>query len=110
MANKARGEIGVRLNGVDYTLRPSFSALCELEDRAGLTFLELAQRIAEQKISVKLVPSIIYAGIIGAGQEADFDEIADACIDEGFLNLMPACMAFMENAVKGGPKGAVKKK
>jgi hypothetical protein len=37
MANKFRGEVDITIGGNQYTLRPTFEALVEFEDRCGMT-------------------------------------------------------------------------
>src|SRR5678815_1242363 len=43
MANAVRGEVGIEIEGKKYTLRPTFNALCDLEEQQGKTFIEVAQ-------------------------------------------------------------------
>lgn len=46
MANQERGELGVDVGGKRYTLRPSFDAMCELEELTGkslVAWLEVFQ-------------------------------------------------------------------
>ena len=44
MANRARGEVSVEAAGRTYTLRPTVNAICDLEEREGVTFAALAER------------------------------------------------------------------
>ena len=47
MANRERGEIGVEVEGKPYTLRPSFNAICELENITGKTIEDLFDLIEQ---------------------------------------------------------------
>jgi hypothetical protein len=47
MANKERGEISIGVEGKAYTLRPTFNAVCELEQLAGGGFDEVLQKVAQ---------------------------------------------------------------
>ena len=41
MANRERGEIGVEVEGKQYTLRPTFDSVCELENLTGGQSIDL---------------------------------------------------------------------
>lgn len=51
MANPERGEVGVIVGGKGYTLRPTFDALCELEELVGKPLHELLQGIQQGRLS-----------------------------------------------------------
>jgi hypothetical protein len=51
MANPARGEVGLMVGGKAYTLRPTFDALCELEDLVGKPLHTLMAGIQEGRLS-----------------------------------------------------------
>lgn len=51
MANPERGEVGVTVGGKGYTLRPTFDALCELEDLVGKPLHVLMEGIQEGRLS-----------------------------------------------------------
>lgn len=46
MANTERGEVGIDVDGKAYTLRPTFNAVCALEQLAGGGFDEVLEKVA----------------------------------------------------------------
>ena len=51
MANKYRGEAAVTINGREYTLRPSFDALCELETLIDASIDAALKQVNEGRLS-----------------------------------------------------------
>ena len=69
MANEQKGEVGLEVNGKRYTLKPTFNALCELEELTGKTFGEIAT--SAQKSRVGALRQLVWAYL----QEYHADEI-----------------------------------
>jgi hypothetical protein len=64
MANKQRGEVGFELDGVNYTLRFSTNAMCELEDATGVPVLQLANSLQDERsVSIKTLRAMFAAGL-----------------------------------------------
>lgn len=59
MANAQRGEVGVEVNGKRYILKPTFNALCDLEELTGQTFGEIAVKAG--KGSAVAVRQLVWA-------------------------------------------------
>lgn len=51
MANQEKGEVGVVVGGKQYTLRPTFDALCNLEDVAGKPMHQIQEEIGQGRLS-----------------------------------------------------------
>lgn len=51
MANRERGEVGVKVDDRQYTLRPTFDAICELEELTGKTLDKLFDDINAGRLS-----------------------------------------------------------
>lgn len=51
MANTQRGELGVEVGGKAYTLRPTFDALCSLEEVVGKPVDEILAGVNEGRLS-----------------------------------------------------------
>lgn len=51
MANPERGELALQVEGVEYTLRPTFDALCELEGKVNAPFDTVMQQIQQGRLS-----------------------------------------------------------
>jgi len=110
MANKHRGEASVSLGGRRYTLRPSFAALVEIEERCGCGIIELAQRFFDQKVRTKDVVAVLFAGIRagGDGPDGDWPEeeaVAAAVVEGGLANFIEPVGAFLADALAGGQSG-----
>lgn len=64
MANKHRGEVTITIAGQTFTLRPTFDALVEFEDRAGSTAFEALRDIMlHQRAPAKAIAAAFHAGI-----------------------------------------------
>ncbi len=51
MANAERGELALMVEGVSYTLRPTFDALCELEAQVDAPINAVLQTVMEGRLS-----------------------------------------------------------
>lgn len=49
--NPEKGEVRVEVEGQEYTLRPTFDALCELEERCGCSIFAVLETIKEGRLS-----------------------------------------------------------
>lgn len=90
MANQERGEINLTLGGKEYVLRPTFEALCEMEDRLGITITDLIMEFAAGKVSIKKVGTVVWAGIYGSmGDKAPtLREVGDMLVKDGMMTVI----------------------
>ena len=97
MPNKLLGEIELEIGGVAHTLRPSFEALLEMEDRAGCGVLRIAKAFFEQDIKFKYVVAVLYGGIKGANPAFDmsFSKFGQMLMDEGNMPKFAAAAATL---------------
>lgn len=100
--NRVRGEVAIRLAGRDYTLRPTFRALCEIETRTGQGLVALARRTAAGDIGFTETAAIVTAGLKAAGEPAEFDQAGRLILETGLANCVPAVTAFLAAALGGG--------
>lgn len=64
MSNPVRGEVGVTLDGKEYTMRPSWETLLYIEQRiAPKTLIQLMTDYEERAISAEEAAIIVTAGI-----------------------------------------------
>lgn len=121
MTNNTRGEIEVTLGGERHTMRPTFQAMCEIENTTEMGLVELAQRFSEGRFGGQHVTAIILAGLRGAYNDPpSYEEIGEQVVKQGFQDLAGPVSAFLavlltgeEQAAPGGPRktvGVVKKK
>ena len=102
-ANKHRGEATITLGESSYVLRPTFTALVEIEDRTGMGLIELAQAFFDQKVKVRDVVAVIFAGIkAGNNDWPDEDAVAQAVVAGGIANVIEPVGAFLADALAGG--------
>ncbi|MFA5120008.1 GTA-gp10 family protein [Zavarzinia sp.] len=98
--NAARGEVLVRLGGVDRVLRPSFEALAETEAMAGCGIVALARRFLDDSYSLRDVVAVLLPALkAGGGGEAAVGELV---IESGLLRVAPACAALLAAALAPG--------
>lgn len=105
MANLHKREIRATVGGVEYTLRPSFEALAEIEDRLGFSVLGLVRKCSEKReLNAKEMVTLIWAGHLGAcGGKPDkgFSEFADELLDKGIAALAEPAMQFLLACIQG---------
>ena len=102
MANRHRGEVEVMLGGARYTLRPTFEALCEIEDRTGLGLVELARRFWEGRFGARQLAVVLWAGIRAAGGDApDYERIGQLVVEQGFQDLAGPVARFLAGVIGG---------
>ena len=106
MANPHRGEVEITLAGKTYTMRPTFEALCEIEDRTGVGLAVQLRRFAEGTFGVRDVAAILSAGIRASDKAAPgIDEIGQIIVEEGIAPFAEAIGVFLAGtvgAVRGG--------
>lgn len=73
MANHERGEVSLDVQGVIYTLRPEFNALCELEAQMDLTIQEVL-KLAERG-AVRALRGLLWA-YLQPRHRAQFPDLA----------------------------------
>jgi hypothetical protein len=104
MANKFRSSFEIKLNGVDYVLRPSFEAIAEFIDKTGIDVFE-ALRECSKGGKVKIIVAAIWAGI--AGEYAlqgnrdcpSYEKIGNECQSHGFPDCFKFAVDFLTKAV-----------
>ena len=84
MANAARGEAEITLDGERRVMRLTLGALAELETALGAGGLPaLAERFERGEFGAKDLTALIGAGLRGAGAEISDMEVASMAIDGG---------------------------
>lgn len=104
VALKARGEVECTIAGVDFILRPTFEALVEFEEKAGMSAFSAMRDIAEkQSITAKTVAAAIWAGHRGAARPGDktksFAEIGALIQKHGIIQSTQIVFQFLTNAL-----------
>lgn len=112
MANKLRGEVTLKLGGNDYTLRPTFNALCEMEDVCKAPILRIMEEMQSGTIRLSVLANIVWAGMRGydSAEALTTEEVGEMIVSDGLLNVMEQkgsnginpITQFVLNGVLGG--------
>lgn len=97
----------VTLGPHTYTLRPSFAALLQLEQRTGCGLVTLARRFADGSFTLADAEAVLRAGIEGAGQSAPA-ELGLLLVQSGLAGVAQPLAAFLHLALTGEESGAGK--
>lgn len=102
MANLARGEVPIKINGQDYALRPTFQAMCNIAQRTeAKSMILLSRRMIEGDIRFEDIAIVIQEGLKAAGKELDYDTIGQSLISEGLIEYSKPIMEFIRISVEG---------
>jgi hypothetical protein len=102
MANRHRGEIEARLDGVTHRLVLTLGALAELEHAFGDDdMLALATRFEKGRLSARDCVRVIAAGLRGAGEAITDENVASMQADGGAAGYVDI-VARLLNATFGG--------
>jgi len=104
--SKYTGTFEIQLRGKDYTLRPSFEALVEFEERTGQAVNEAFQDMLKGKMSFKTIASAIWAGIKGEAlwqnspkDELKFSVVGEMIKKDGIRAHVPTASKFFTMAL-----------
>jgi len=65
MSHKWKGTFDIKIGDETYTLRPTFDALYEFEEVAGMPAMKARQDLLEGNYGAKVIPAAIWAGMRG---------------------------------------------
>lgn len=104
--NKYTGTFTIELQGNEYTLRPSFDAMVEFEDRTGQAVNEAFQEMTAGKMSFKTIAAAIWAGIKGEalwrndpGYEKKYGVIGEMVKKDGIQKHVMSASQFFSMAL-----------
>jgi len=107
MANRYRGEVDVVFAGKTRTLRPTFQALAEIEDKTDTGIVGVARRFADNSFGVRDVAAILWAGMrAGADGHADaappdYETVCALVVDQGLAHFAPTAAEFLTRGLAG---------
>lgn len=107
LPNSVRNTFEIDLNGVEYTLRPSFEAIVQFNSISGVDVFDALQDITNKgKLSIKIIASCIWAGIKGEyefqGEGINcpsFKKIGEECQRHGFSKCAEHAIKFLSYSV-----------
>lgn len=91
MANAARGEVGIVIEGEARVMRLTLGALAALEERLGSTSLvALAERFEQGEMKAGELIALLAAGLEGGGNPVPEAELAGMVFEGGPVGAMRA--------------------
>ena len=106
MANPQRGDVAITLkvNGADreFTMRPTFEAIAEVERATGRGLLAVARSAAAGELGLAEATAIVAAGLKAAGEPATREAVGPMVFETGLLNVLAPLVAFLQGAISGG--------
>lgn len=100
--NPERGEVEIELTGRKFVMRPSYTALMEIERTTGIGLVPLARRIINLEYGLGDAVAVITAGLRAKGEGASPEKVGSMVMETGLLIVGPALVKFMTNALRGG--------
>ena len=111
MANTHRGEVNITLAGSEYTLRPTFNVIAQIEDSCGAGIVTLATSASNiGEMSLSDVTKIIYMLLVEQDDFKDISELGSIIMAEGVLSFMPIVAKCLMGVVTGGKEAKGKKR
>lgn len=103
MSNTLRGEVTVTLGGEEFTLAPTFDAICEFEERVGASVISCIQKASEKgDVSMRVVASALWAGIRGSDKNKEplpYQEVGRRIVADGLPKFIEVSMTFLSAAM-----------
>lgn len=103
MSNPSRGEVTVKVGEREFTLRPTFQYIREIESAIGSIF-QLARRLGDGSLGINDMATIIWLGIRKEEPKIRVDDVGDAIVANGSMDYLSAITMFLNNAIDPGRK------
>ena len=103
--NKWKGTFDINISGKEYTLRPSFDALCEFDEACGVSPQEARSQLIEGNFGPKVIPCALWAGmrgeylINGGDHVKSFRVLGEMMRKEGMSNYQLDALKFLTYAL-----------
>ncbi|MBA2413914.1 MAG: gene transfer agent family protein [Burkholderiaceae bacterium] len=108
-----RGDVSVIIDGTEHTMRLTFAAALKIEKRIGCGLLKLANRMAQMEVTTEEVATVIHAGVTAAGGKLTFDQVGEAVMAAGLIDMAKPATELVLAALMAGkrpPEGDAEKK
>lgn len=106
MTNRARGLLTITIQGEEINLLPTFQAMMEFEEMAGISTFEAMLQLKEQRAQAKVIVAAIWAGQRGFEADrgrmdlrADFNSLGEKCHREGIATIAGHAFKFLTFAL-----------
>jgi len=104
--NSYRGDFPISIAGKNYNLRPTFEALCELEEMTKTAVIDLLNELIEQKFSIKKITAILWTGYRGAlryeskiDESISFEKFGSMLMSAGIKDYLLPAVTYLTKAV-----------
>ncbi len=101
MPNPYRGEVTFTIDGEDYTVRPTFQIIAEIESQYG-GIMPLAKRIASGDFTITEIVGVILIALKGQKGAPKPQELQELIFEEGATNFLVPISTFLANALTSG--------
>lgn len=111
MANRFLGEVTTEVEGVSYTLRMDFNAMCEFEDATGVSALVAFGDAENGTAKLTMMRAMIHAAMLRHQPDATLQQAGDiiSADPEALQRLMAAAAPQEAPAQVGKPRAVGKK-
>lgn len=104
--NPERGEVGILLDGKVYCMRPTFSAIQQIERQLNTSLARLARMAVASELSLEHMAVIATEGIRASGdplmKAVNAERVGDLIYRAGVMQSMMPILEFLGNAINGG--------
>lgn len=111
MGNGLRNEVTIHLDGMDRTMRASFSAIMAIEKALGKSMTAIINQVASGDMSITESATIVYHGLRGNDDtRMTFDQVGEAIVNSGMGAVSIPIVEFVSRSLNGvqvgKPEGA----
>ena len=104
MPNPHRGEVTFTVNGEDYTVRPTFQVIAEIENQFG-GIMPLAKRMAAGDFTITEIVGVMLIALRGVKDAPKSALLQEKIFEEGVTNFLNPVASFLANALTSGGQG-----
>lgn len=102
MANRARGELEIKLGKKTYILRPDFERLESIEDAIGEPIHKFLNGVTDSKAyRLKDLFSIIRIALVDPNNDFEDGGLADALFEFGIYEIQAIAVQFLQGGMLG---------
>lgn len=102
MANRLRGEVALDLGERRFVLRPTFEAVCEIEDEIGTSIFEFGRRLELAQVSLRDLVKFAHACAVQSGHEIAPEHLGELIVETGAHNAISVLVEYCRNYAFGG--------
>ena len=95
------GDIEIELGGRRFVMRPSYKAVCEIEEATGVGVPALAARVMNGQEKLTEIAAIVTAGLRAAGEPASFGKVGEMIFAAGLEKALGPAVEFLTRAIGG---------